>query len=53
VTHFDDREIARFAWSHDGMQLAIVRKTTTNDVVLLNGLKEVRLRADITNRRST
>jgi hypothetical protein len=30
-----DGEIANFAWSRDGRRLAIVRTTTTNDIVLL------------------
>ena len=36
ITHFTDRTIAWFAWSHDGKRLAIARTTTTNDIVLFN-----------------
>ena len=40
LTHFtDDREIADFAWSHDGKRLAISRVSVTNDIVLFRGLK--------------
>jgi serine/threonine protein kinase/Tol biopolymer transport system component len=38
ITHFTDRTIAWFAWSHDGKRLAIARTTTTNDIVLFKGL---------------
>ena len=40
ITHFTDRMIASFAWSHDGKRLAIVRTTTTNDIVLFKGLRK-------------
>jgi serine/threonine protein kinase len=40
LTHFDDRVIAGFDWSHDGKQLAVIRRTTTNDVLLLKGLRQ-------------
>jgi Tol biopolymer transport system component len=40
LTHFTDRSIQDFAWSHDGQRLAVARTTTTNDVVLLSGLGE-------------
>lgn len=39
LTHFTDRDILDFAWSHDGKRLAITRATTTNDIVLFKGLK--------------
>jgi hypothetical protein len=40
LTHFTDpRPIADFAWSRDGNQLAIARTTTTNDIVLIKGLR--------------
>jgi len=35
ITHFTDRSINFFAWSHDGSRLALVRSTTTSDIVLL------------------
>ena len=38
LTHFAERSIQDFAWSHDGQRLAIARTTTTNDIVLLKGL---------------
>ena len=40
VTHFTDRTIAQFAWSHGGKRLAIARTTTTNDIVLFTGLRK-------------
>ena len=40
ITHFSDRTIADFAWSHDGKRLAIARTTTTNDIVLFKGLRK-------------
>jgi Tol biopolymer transport system component len=39
LTDFTDRDISDFAWSHDGMRLAISRSTTINDIVLFKGLK--------------
>jgi serine/threonine protein kinase/Tol biopolymer transport system component len=40
LTHFtDNRVITDFAWSRDGNRLAIVRATTTNDIVLFKGLR--------------
>jgi serine/threonine protein kinase/Tol biopolymer transport system component len=39
LTHFTDRDIADFAWSHDGARLAITRMTTMTDIVLFTGLK--------------
>ena len=40
LTRFTDgRFILDFAWSRDGKRLAIARVTTTNDIVLLRGLK--------------
>jgi Tol biopolymer transport system component len=39
ITHFTDRSIAGYAWSPDGTRLAVVRATTTNDVVLFKGLR--------------
>jgi serine/threonine protein kinase/Tol biopolymer transport system component len=39
LTHFTDgRTIDNFAWSRDGMRLAIARATVTNDIVLFKGL---------------
>jgi serine/threonine protein kinase/Tol biopolymer transport system component len=38
LTHFTERNIQDFAWSHDGQRLAVARTTTTNDIVLLKGL---------------
>ncbi len=39
ITHFGDHappgDIVNFAWSRDGSRLAIVRMTTSNDIVLL------------------
>jgi Tol biopolymer transport system component len=40
ITQFADREIASFAWSRDGSRLAMIRTTTTNDVVLFRGLRK-------------
>ena len=40
LTHFTERSIQDFAWSHDGRRLAVARTTTTNDIVLLKGLNE-------------
>jgi len=40
LTHFTERSIQDFAWSHDGKRLAIARTTTTNDIVLFKGLKK-------------
>ncbi len=40
ITHFTDRAIASFAWSRDGSRLAVARMTTTNDIVLLRGLRK-------------
>jgi Tol biopolymer transport system component len=34
ITHFTDRRIESFAWSRDGSRLALVRSTTTSDIVL-------------------
>jgi hypothetical protein len=39
VTHFTSGDILDFAWSADGARLAIVRATTTNDIVLFRGLR--------------
>jgi dipeptidyl aminopeptidase/acylaminoacyl peptidase len=39
ITHFTDRSIAGYAWSRDGKRLAVVRATTTNDIVLFKGLR--------------
>ena len=39
LTDFTDRDIADFAWSPDGMRLAISRSATINDIVLFKGLK--------------
>jgi hypothetical protein len=40
ITHFTDRAISVFARSHDGTRLAIIRTTTTNDIVLFKGLRK-------------
>jgi Tol biopolymer transport system component len=39
LTHFSDRSIVDFAWSHDGKQLAISRSATINDIVMFKGLQ--------------
>ena len=39
LTHFTDRRIVSFAWSHDGQRLALSRATTTSDIVILKGVK--------------
>jgi Tol biopolymer transport system component len=39
TTFTDGKKIADFAWSPDGQQLAITRAVTTNDIVLLKGVK--------------
>jgi serine/threonine protein kinase/Tol biopolymer transport system component len=39
LTHFIDRRIVGYAWSHDGKRLALARATTTSDVVMLKGVK--------------
>ena len=39
LTRFTERSIQDFAWSHDGKRLAVARTTTTNDIVLLKGLR--------------
>jgi Tol biopolymer transport system component len=39
LTHFTDRRIVGYAWSHDGRQLVLSRATTTSDVVMLKGVK--------------
>ena len=40
LTHFtDNRDILDFAWSRDGKRLAIVRATTSTDIVLFKGLR--------------
>jgi Tol biopolymer transport system component len=39
LTHFTDRRIIDFAWSHDGQRLALSRATTTSDIVILKGVK--------------
>ena len=38
--HVTDRTIESFAWSPDGTRLAVLRTTTTDNIVLLKGLKE-------------
>jgi Tol biopolymer transport system component len=40
LTHFTERSIQDFAWSHDGKRLAVARTTTMNDIVLVTGLKK-------------
>jgi serine/threonine protein kinase len=39
LTHFTDRRIIDFGWSHDGQRLALSRATTTSDIVILKGVK--------------
>lgn len=39
LTHFTDRRIVGYAWSHDGRQLVLSRAMTTSDVVMLKGIK--------------
>ena len=40
LTHFTDgRQIPDFAWSQDGSRLAIVRATSTTDIVLFKGIR--------------
>ena len=39
LTHFSSGDVLDFAWSPDGGHLAIVRATTTNDIVLFKGLQ--------------
>jgi len=39
LTHFTERDIQDFVWSHDGKRLAVARTTTTNDIVLFRSLK--------------
>ena len=39
ITNFTDRTIESFAWSRDGTRLAVLRTTTTSDIVLLRGLQ--------------
>ena len=39
LTHFTDKTITAFEWSHDGKQLALARTTTTSDNVLLKGVR--------------
>jgi Tol biopolymer transport system component len=40
ITHFTDQAIGNIAWSRDGKRLAVARTTTTNDIVLLKGLRK-------------
>jgi Tol biopolymer transport system component len=40
LTRFTDGDVQSFAWSRDGTRLAVIRSTTTNDIVLLQGLRE-------------
>ena len=35
ITHFESGQIFRFAWSHDGKRMAIVRGVPNGDVVLI------------------
>ena len=39
LTHFTDRRIVDFAWSHDGKQLVMSRALNTSDIVMLKGVK--------------
>jgi serine/threonine protein kinase/Tol biopolymer transport system component len=42
LTHFTDPDpIVDFAWSHDGRRLAVLRRTTSSDIVLLKGLRKM------------
>jgi Tol biopolymer transport system component len=40
LTRFTDGDVQSFAWSRDGTRLAVIRSTTTNDIVLLQGVRE-------------
>jgi serine/threonine protein kinase/Tol biopolymer transport system component len=40
LTHFNDgKAVAYFDWSRDGQRLAVLRTTTSKDIVLLKGVK--------------
>jgi WD40 repeat protein len=40
LTHFtDQRDLFQFAWSRDGKHLAVARASTSQDIVLLRGLR--------------
>jgi Tol biopolymer transport system component len=39
LTHFTDRRIVDFAWSHDGKQLVMSRALDSSDIVMLKGVK--------------
>jgi hypothetical protein len=39
LTHFTDREIVDFAWSHNGNQLVMSRRLDSSDIVMLKGVK--------------
>jgi hypothetical protein len=39
VTDFTQDQIFRFAYSHDGKQLALARGTQSSDVVMISNLK--------------
>jgi serine/threonine protein kinase len=40
LTHFTDQDpIVDFAWSHDGKRLAVLRESTSSDIVLIKGLR--------------
>ena len=39
LTHFMDRRIVDFAWSHDGKQLVMSRALDSSDIVMLKGVK--------------
>ncbi len=41
LTRFTDETISTFAWSHDGSRLAIVRGTTTSDIVSDQGTRSL------------
>jgi len=39
TTFAEGKQIASFAWSPDGRQLAVARPVTTSDIVLLKGVR--------------
>jgi len=40
LTHFTDEDpISDFAWSRDGKRLAVLRRTTSSDIVLFKGIR--------------
>jgi hypothetical protein len=39
LTAFTHRDLATFAWTSDGKQLAVTRQTGTSNIVLLKGVR--------------